>query len=432
MSGPLWMALLGNLLWAGLCALLGYFSEPLYGALLWACSWALQYLNQLFYVVRLERWAKTPCADQSLQGRGLWDGIFRRIYRHEKARDAQLAELRSDIKQLFAAGQALSDGLLLLDELQQIVFCNRSAERLLGLQLATDRGLPLVNLLRHDELMRYLAKERFEQPLTLRLDRNPERETVLQLHAVPAARLLLLQVRDITQSERLERMRRDFVANVSHELRTPLTVLRGFVESLQDLPLSTEERQRYLALMGEQAQRMEAIVKDLLALSSLEAAPPPTDQCIVMADLMQRLLRDTQALSAGRHDIRLTEVAPLNLRGEANELLSAFGNLLSNAVRYTPEGGQIRLAWQADEQGAQLRVSDNGPGIAPEHLPRLTERFYRVDRGRSRQVGGTGLGLALVKHSLTRHQAQLLIESREGQGSCFIARFPAARLQAAG
>jgi two-component system phosphate regulon sensor histidine kinase PhoR len=237
--------------------------------------------------------------------------------------------------------------------------------------------------------------------------------------------------RDVTQAERLDAVRRDFVANVSHELRTPLTVVNGFLETLLDsLPPLDDLRQRHLALMHEQAVRMSRLVEDLLMLSRLEAeATPLADEDIDMPALVAELAAEARALSAGRHQIAF-DAGPMDLRGSRDELRSAFGNLVSNAVRYTPSGGRISLSWRVQEEGAVFEVSDTGIGIAAEHLPRLTERFYRVDRSRSRETGGTGLGLAIVKHVLLRHHGRLQVDSALGQGSRFSAWLPAVRLKA--
>jgi two-component system phosphate regulon sensor histidine kinase PhoR len=219
-------------------------------------------------------------------------------------------------------------------------------------------------------------------------------------------------------------MRRDFVANVSHELRTPLTVLVGFLETVRELKLDPQRLRDYLGMMREQSARMQRIIDDLLTLSVLESAPPPAAERVRVRPLLERLRADAEALSGGRHDIALDASPAVDLAGSEHELASALGNLVSNAVRYTPPGGKVQLAWHDSAQGASFAVQDSGPGIAPEHIPRLTERFYRVDRGRSRETGGTGLGLAIAKHALARHQATLEIESTPGVGSRFTARFP--------
>ena len=407
--------------------LLGYLSEAWVGWLLFAAVLLWLLLSHLRPLAHLDAWSQAPFADPDLTGPGTWDGIFRRLYRHEKEVAQQISERDREIELLIAANQALIDGVVLLDAQDQIVFCNRTAEEQLGLCLATDRGLPVVNLVRVPEFMAYLAAGVFATPLELTLERGQPR--MLAVHILPyAGARRLMQIRDVTQANRLERMRRDFVANVSHELRTPLTVLSGFLETLQEIEFSPEERARYLGLMAEQAERMGNIVQDLLTLSSIESAPPPSSQVVDMGHMLDRLQRDAQALSGGRHEIASESSGQGNLYGAESELLSAFANLVANAVRYTPAGGKIVLEWRVDASGAEFAVRDSGPGIAPEHISRLTERFYRVDRSRSREAGGTGLGLAIVKHALNRHQARLAIASEPGRGSRFVAIFPRSRV----
>jgi two-component system phosphate regulon sensor histidine kinase PhoR len=242
----------------------------------------------------------------------------------------------------------------------------------------------------------------------------------------------LLLSQDVTGAAQVEAMRRDFVANVSHELRTPLTVLAGFLETIQDLKLDAARVRDYVGLMAPQAERMKRLIDDLLTLSALEHAPPPPDaERVRLQPLLQRVRAEAEALSAGRHRISLEISDAHDLLGAEREIASAFTNLATNAVRYTPAGGEIRLRWISSDTGGVFSVEDSGIGIDPEHLPRLTERFYRVDRGRSRETGGTGLGLSIVKHALARHQATLAVESTPGKGSRFSARFPANRLAAA-
>jgi two-component system phosphate regulon sensor histidine kinase PhoR len=258
------------------------------------------------------------------------------------------------------------------------------------------------------------------------------RDTLLELRVIEFGEdQKLLNSRDVTAAERLEIVRRDFVANVSHELKTPVTVLSGFVETLADesFELPAAQRQRFLALMAEQAKRMQRLIEDLLALSALESSVSAADeQPIDVRSFVERLAEEARALSAGRHRVEATVAADCQLLGSPKELHSAFSNLVSNAVRYTPEGGTVRLVWRAGDEGAVFTVSDTGIGIEPRHIPRLTERFYRVDSGRSRDSGGTGLGLAIVKHALTRHQAVLRIASEPGRGSSFSAVFPPGRI----
>lgn len=375
----------------------------------------------------LDRWSRQPDVDANLEGNGAWDGIFGRLYRHEKDLRAQIERRNHRIDMLLAAIQALNDGVVLLDKNNHIVFCNATSELQLGLRARTDIGQSVTNIVRQPEVVAYLLACDFSRPLILRSERNPG--TVLSILIIPYAdHRTLMQIKDVTQTDRLDRMRRDFVANVSHELRTPLTVLCGFVETLSELQLSADEQQHYLSLMSEQSGRMLTIVQDLLTLSSIEAAPPPEAALIDMAQIIDKLRRDAESLSAGRHRVVVDADTSCDLLGSEPELVSAFSNLVANAVRYTPAGGSITIHWHGDKTGGRFAVDDTGIGIEPQHIPRLTERFYRVDRGRSREAGGTGLGLAIVKHSLNRHQAQLEITSTPGVGSCFAARFPSSRI----
>jgi two-component system phosphate regulon sensor histidine kinase PhoR len=262
----------------------------------------------------------------------------------------------------------------------------------------------------------------------VRIARGSALALSLQLIPFGQSQTVLLS-RDVTQAERVDLMRRDFVANVSHELRTPLTVLVGFLETVRELKLDPQRQRDYVGMMQEQASRMQRIIEDLLTLSALDSAPPAADdRRIPIAPLMQRLKSDAEALSGGRHAITVHLEDCRDLLGVESELASAFGNLVSNAIRYTPAGGTVTLAWRDGPEGARFSVADSGIGIESEHLPRLTERFYRVDRSRSRDTGGTGLGLAIAKHALARHEATLEIESQPGKGSRFSARFPARRL----
>ncbi len=421
-------ALLYSLLTAAVALPLGYFVEPWMG-------WVLFYIGLSVHLgfhyrnfSRLQRWSRKPFLDASLEGDGEWDDVFRRLYSHEKEMLAKIEQRERDIARLIAAVHVMNDGVILLDGQYQIQFCNKTAERQLALNSVTDRGLPIINIVRQPEFHDYLAAADFSRPLILRLDRYFER--VLSLYMIVYAEdCWLLQVKDVTQTDKLDRMRRDFVANVSHELRTPLTVLSGFVETLLEIDVDREDRLRYLALMGEQSARMQSIVQDLLTLSSIESAPPPEDELVDMTHLVGKLHRDAEALSAGRHEISVEIDGEGDLCGNDSELVSAFANLVSNAVRYTPSGGRITLFWRISAAGAEFAVQDSGIGIDPQHIPRLTERFYRVDRGRSRDAGGTGLGLAIVKHSLSRHQAHLEITSQPGVGSRFAAVFPASRIR---
>ena len=366
-----------------------------------------------------------------------WSELVERSQKGYKllAREARLVEERQ--QQMVAAFQASPYGVLVLDSAERIALCNRSAAEHLGFDAERDLGQHLSNLVRDPVFVSYLRSGDYSTPLEV-MSRatasQPVKRISLQFHPYgPGNRLLL--TRDITREDMADTMRRDFVANVSHEIRTPLTVLSGFVETLLSYDLSAEERERYLLLMNQQSQRMMTLVNDLLLLSRLEGTPAPgTGEWIPAHELLDHVVEDGRVLSDliadGSHDICADAGPDFELAGSRTELLSAMSNLLSNAVRYTPQGGTIRAGWRRLPQGgAEYWVSDTGPGIEAEHVPRLTERFYRVDRSRSRDTGGTGLGLAIVKHVVQRHGGQLRIDSVVGQGSTFRILLPASRIR---
>ena len=386
-------------------------------------------LFHLEHLARLLRWLHAPTGTPVPAAIGVWEQVFAALHRRTRQTSEEQRRLKTIVARFRSAGQALPDGVVVLDSEHSIEWLNPTAGQHLGLSLEQDRGYPIVNLVREPEFAAYLEGGHYGEPLLLRPGRNPGCSLALQIVPYGGSHMLLLS-RDITQLEKLETLRRDFVANVSHELKTPLTVVNGFIETLLDgyAEFSPAEVARYLELAREQAQRMQRLVDDLLTLSALETGPLAQDESVPLADLLQEVLAEARALSAGAHQFSLHVPAALCLLGSRSELHSAIGNLASNAVRYTPPGGNIAIAWEEEAGGGgSLSVRDDGIGIEAQHLPRLTERFYRVDRGRSRESGGTGLGLAIVKHVLTRHQALLEIESRPGSGSCFRVRFPARR-----
>ena len=386
-------------------------------------AWMLAY--HVRHLARLARWADDPRPGEVPEGTGSWDAVLTALHRYERDAARRQKELGDALAQLRRAAQAMPDGVVLLDARNSIEWCNDNAASMLGLDPRADVGQPISNLVREPDFIDYLAAhDEVSQPVRV----AAERGGVLSVQLIPygEAQTLLL-VRDVTQSERVETMRRDFVANVSHELRTPLTVLVGFLETVRELKLDPQRVKDYLNMMREQGARMHRIIEDLLALSVLESAPPPAADRVRVAQLLERLRSDAVALSGGKHTVTASGTPSVDLAGSESELTSAFGNLISNAIRYTPAGGKVTLAWRDGPDGAFFSVEDTGPGIAPEHIPRLTERFYRVDRSRSRETGGTGLGLAIVKHALARHQASLDIESKVGTGSRFTVRIPASR-----
>ncbi len=367
---------------------------------------------------------------------GVWGLATDRVRRLLVKRDRMLQEGQSRLDEFLAAMQASPSGVVLLDAQDRIEWCNQMATQHFGFDARRDVLQHVTNLVRAPAFKAYMASNDFSHDVVIAGSASsPGRPVNLSVHAhaYGADRKLLLS-RDITAVELAEAMRRDFVANVSHEIRTPLTVLSGFIETLQTLPLKEPERERYLALMAQQSQRMQTLVNDLLTLSRLEGSPQPGgNDWVSTHSLMAQCEQEARALSVllvpHSHNIVVDSGPSCDIAGVQNELYSAMSNLVTNAVRYTPDAGLIHVSWKLLDDGrGRFSVKDSGPGIAPEHLPRLTERFYRVDRSRSRETGGTGLGLAIVKHVSQRHGAELQIESVLGQGSVFSMVFPAARV----
>jgi len=389
-------------------------------------------------------WLRQGAPSDSPHLHGTWGETVDRTCRLQRQHAQALQASEARLQTFLSAIQASPNGVLLLDSVGRIEWCNLQAAQQLGLDAQRDHLQTIGNLVRDPAFSAYLTQGDFTQDVLLSRPTSagaPALQLAIRLYPYGDGSRLMLS-RDVTQLQLAETMRRDFVANVSHEIRTPLTVLAGFIETLQTLKLSEEERAHYLDLMAQQAARMQALVQDLLTLSRLEGSPAPSrERWVAVGPLLARCEQDARALSqrvlpAGStpHEWHFPDEAMRNAAGEIAgdeaELYSALSNLVSNAVRYTPAGGAIEMQWQVQADGsACLCVRDNGPGIAAEHLPRLTERFYRVDRGRSREHGGTGLGLAIAKHALQRHEAQLGITSALGHGSEFCVHFPAARLR---
>ncbi len=390
---------------------------------------------------RLLRWIRGGDTSSGLVSGGVWGELSDRVRRQLRARDNEIKASDARLQDFLAALQASPNGVVLLDDDARIEWFNQTAASHFGFDPARDKLQHFANLVRDPGFAAYFAGNDYSRDVEM-----PGHESVMnrpvklavQLHPYGGGRSLLLS-RDVTAVQQAEVMRRDFVANVSHEIRTPLTVLSGFVETLQTLPLNDEERERYLALMAQQAERMQTLVNDLLTLSRLEGSPPVSSADWVS---VKSLLQQTQdeALNLAQHVGQasgllhqiMVDVSPeVEVAGSLNELLSAMTNLTGNAIRYTPAGGLIQVGWvQMPDGRGEFSVQDSGPGIAAEHIPRLTERFYRVDRSRSRDTGGTGLGLAIVKHVAQRHGAELKIESTPGKGSRFTIIFPASRVRA--
>ena len=394
--------------------------------LLGLCLVLLTYLGfHLYHLSRLHNWlrkgGRTPASDVG----GIWGEVCYGLHRLQERHRKRKRKLSNILNRFKASTSAMPDATVVLRRNNEIEWFNEAARKCLGLR-GRDVGQRIVNLIRFPVFVRYLQAGDFSEPLVI--PSPVDGRVTLSIRVVPYARKQrLLVARDMTRQQRLEDMRRDFVANVSHELRTPITVVNGYLETLMDDPDDDCARQwsRPLMQMHEQTTRMMHIVNDLLTLSKLESEPAPGHvEDIDMPALLEGMVNEARLLSEGRHHIELEAKSGEGLRGDSSEIRSVVANLLGNAVKYTPEGGHIKVRWYADEQGRHLEVSDDGPGIEARHLPRLTERFYRVDVSRSRASGGTGLGLAIVKHILNRHDADLHVESRLGEGSTFRCDFP--------
>lgn len=402
------------------------------------------WLVDSFNAARLLRWLRQPELGAAPDLAGVWGEAGVRMRRWIRHGEQQVHQGEQRLNDILSALQASPNGVVFLDEQGRIEWCNQISSKQFGFDAQRDVLQNIGNLVRDPQFNAYFAAHDFTHDLVMHgRESTPSRPVRLsvQIYGYGEGRKLLLS-RDVTALEQAEAMRRDFVANVSHEIRTPLTVLAGFVETLQNLPLEEEERSRYLALMAQQAERMRHLVEDLLTLSRLEGGPPPSNSdWVSVADLLVRCENEARGLSntltrkqARPHVLNFPDAAQLKQLGEvagaSAELHSAISNLLSNAMRYTPAGGKIDVNWQVLGDGtARFAVKDSGPGIDAKHVSRLTERFYRVDRSRSRDTGGTGLGLAIVKHVLQRHGAKLTIESEVGKGSEFSVTFPATRVR---
>ncbi|MGQ0578330.1 MAG: phosphate regulon sensor histidine kinase PhoR [Betaproteobacteria bacterium] len=416
-----------------LIGILALFSWPILGSegalLVLSASLLALLFHHLFNLSALYRWLQSQRFGNVPVGTGAWEyaySLLRRMLKRHEQSEVRLSEALSRFQ---LAGAALPDAVVILGEGDRIEWCNPKAEDYFGLDNERDRGQQITYILRQPQFVEHLSSGQVGESLVLRVSRERV-EMVLSVQLVPYGdRQKLILGRDITRWERLETTRRDFVANVSHELRTPLTVVGGFLETLADIKNPDPEMtQRAILLMTQQTSRMTRLVEDLLTLSRLESTHNPLrEEDVNVADLVRALHQDAMALSAGRHKLRVRLESNDWLRGNTEELRSAFGNLISNAVRYTPENGEVEMRWQRQEGNPVFMVRDTGIGIEPQHIDRLTERFYRVDRSRSRETGGTGLGLAIVKHVLNRHQARLEIQSSLGTGSTFSVIFPQTR-----
>lgn len=398
-------------------------------------GWAFFSIGLIAYLIhhlrqlgKLNSWLAAP-GQRPMVGDGVWGDVLYRLEKLLRAGQGDQQKAVVELERMLEATRNLPDGVVILDADSRILWLNDAAERLLGLSPLRDVGQFVPYLLRQTRFIGWLQEEDFSRTFHLESPVQPHKTLELQLVPLPRGQKMLL-ARDISELARVEAMRRDFVANVSHELRTPITVIVGFLEAFDEMenPDPAEFR-RHIPLMREQSDRIRRLVDDLLTLAKLETEPESKEEAVDIAALTHRLADEARTMSQGKHDIHVHIDTRMRLLGNPQELYSALANLVSNAVRYTPAGGDITLEWHIGPRGSGLfAVTDTGEGIEAQHIPRLTERFYRVDRGRSRATGGTGLGLAIVKHILQRHQARLRVDSTVGKGSTFTAAFPPDRL----
>ncbi len=410
----------------GLALIIGFISGYTLACLLiTSVGYLIWHINS---IKRLEKWLSKPGKTNPPQGSGIWADIFDRIYHLQKQNRNRKKRLAKYITRFRESTAAMPDATVVLNRYDQIEWINKAAQESLGLQPSKDVGQHLSNLMRHPGFIRYISRKDFDSPIELPSPADEHR--TLSIRIIPYGQdQRLLIARDVTRLKQLEQMRRDFISNISHELRTPLTVIHGYLESMQDETSdSLQDWQQNIEMMRRQSNRMQNIVDDLLMLSRLEneETKQSSREAVAVPSLLQMIKDEAMALGNEKQQIFSLECdEELGIFGVQNELYSSFSNLVFNAVRYTPKGGSITMRWYQDQNGAHFEVKDTGIGIPPQHIPRLTERFFRVDVGRSRDIGGTGLGLAIVKHILERHNASLSITSQVDRGSTFRCNFPA-------
>jgi len=399
-------ALVNLILLIILSALIGWLSGAY--ALCFALGWLLYGLSQLWQLRRLQRWLQRPTPEGIPHARRLWGELFDTLHRLMRRGQKEQTRLKRIIERIETATAALEDALLILDSQGQLTWWNPAAETLLGLKSRQDSGQLLCNLIRHPDFRVYLTQSETNEPMLLPSPLDEQKTLQFYKTQYGEGETLLL-VRDVSRIQRLEQMRKDFVDNLSHELRTPLTVLMGYLEILQNETLAARG-QKALLQMQTQSERMQRLLEDLLLLAELEGSHPPEKEAVDVAALLNGIVTDARVLAESRK-------VHIHLETNPSLPLSAFANLIFNAVKYSPDNSEIRIRWDSHENGALLSVQDQGCGIDESHLPRLTERFYRVDKSRESSSGGSGLGLAIVKHVLLRHGGQLQIQSELGKGN---------------
>lgn len=424
-----WKAFWLLLTLTAICLLVQLIADTTTALILFSSVVLLYLAGHLYWLNKLHAWLQKPVLHQLPNGRGIWEDIFAMLYHEQRKQSRSQSQLSSALERFMHATSALPDAVVVLNNKNEIEWFNEPAVQQLGLNKAHDERQPINYLVRSGDFLSYLQSDNYSVPIKLKSWRDANITFEIQLIPFGTKQKLLI-CRDISALEKVEVMRLDFIANVSHELRTPLTVIGGFLETLSDMAGEVSATAKpYFNMMQEQTERMRRIIEDLLTLSQIESNARGTDDMeIDMHNMLNLVLNEAKGLSQNQHHLHLEADSSLNLLGSHNELHSAFTNLVSNAIRYTPKGGNIYIAWQLKDDKAVFSVRDTGIGIEQHHIDRLTERFYRVDSSRSRETGGTGLGLSIVKHILNRHQAQLKIDSEPEVGSTFSIWFPKARI----
>lgn len=412
--------------------IIGFMIAALIGLMFDTVAWSLA-ITGIGYLIwhyiqlnKLQTWLQTSDVNDPPYSYGLWGALFDDVYRLQRRQKKSRKRLKAVIRRVQDSTTALRDGVLMVNSSAELEWWNAAAGQLLGLKEEHDIAHPITNIVRAPEFKAYFEATDYNQPLELASPVN--REQILQIHiTIFGKKDRLIVCRDITHMKQLEAMRQDFIANASHELRTPLTVISGYLETFIEYEDTLSPRWgRALNQMHQQSQRMQGLIDDLLMLSRLENSNEQQHTKVPMKALLKTIEEDAKTLSAGKHKVTL-ECEDVNVLGNNSELNSAFSNLIFNAIKYTPEGGEINIKWYKSKQGFVFSVQDNGLGIDNLHIPRLTERFYRADPSRHSETGGTGLGLAIVKHVLLRHEGKLNIQSSLGQGSTFTCNIPLSR-----
>ena len=412
-----------TLIFLALILLVSYFASKIFSLTIaivfLVISLTIYLISHLFWINELSKWLDKPKTREIPDGKGIWQEIFSKIYKNYRVETKTKKDLTTAMEQFVQAADALLDGVVSLNESNEIIWCNKRAQLMFGINPIKDINKPILHIFRNTEFKKYLEEENFDLPLQINTENSI---THVEIKVIPFGKFQkLLTARDISAILKNEIVRKEFVSNFTHELKTPLTVITGFIETL-DQPennLSKDTKEIFL-LMSEQANRMKDLINDLLLLSNIEASLNKNrSEKVSILKLSENIKSSTNKLNKKEHQIKFNIDKKLNIYGSKSEIQSAFSNLVSNAIRYTPEKGKIIITWHLINNLPILEVTDNGVGIPKNKINRITERFYRVDEDRSRSSGGTGLGLSIVKNIMLQHQGQLEISSELNHGSTF-------------